>query len=292
MKLELRGIEQRFGDANALAHIDLTLDGRKIVGLLGRNGSGKTTLLSIIAGFRKPTAGVVLIDGEPVFENPLAMRQIALIREGGDTVDESEKVEESLRVAAWLRSNWDDDLARSLLEKFEVNPRSQLDQLSRGKRSAVGVALGLAARADLTMFDETYLGLDAPSRYHFYDAVLQSYIDHPRMFILSSHLISEIARILEEIVMIDRGSVLVHDSAEHLGAQGVTITGTEAAVGQFVADAKVLGQRRLCGILSVAAYGAQSSFDRQQAAALGLEITPLELQDLFIHLTDHTEQIS
>ncbi len=285
MKVEVQAVTQRFAEITALNDLSFTLEGESIVGLLGRNGSGKTTLLSIMAGFRSPTSGRVLIDGEPVFEHADVVRRIALIREGGDTVDETEKVSEALRFAAWFRPNWNADMAGRLLDRFEVSQKSKLDQLSRGKRSAVGIALGLAAQADLTMFDETYLGLDAPSRYVFYDELLQDFMANPRMFVISTHLIEEVSRILEDVVMIDRGALLLHDTAEHIAGQGVAVTGSTGSVARFVSGRRVIGERSLGRTTSSMIYGDLSDADAASATELGLEISPIDLQDLFVHLT-------
>jgi ABC-2 type transport system ATP-binding protein len=286
MRIETRQLTQQFGETTALDSLDLSLSGSKIIGLLGRNGSGKTTLLSIIAGFRKQTSGEVLVNGEPVFENPHVVRDIALIREGGDTVEESEKVSEALRYAEYLRPNWDTAYARQILDRFEVPETSKLDQLSRGKRSAVGIALGLASRAPLTMFDETYLGLDAPSRYVFYDLVLQDFMEHPRTFILSTHLIEEVSRIFEEVAIIDRGKLLIHDESEALLARGVAITGPQDAVDAFIAGRTVIGERQLGRTKSAMLYGMLQNGERDEAARAGLDLEPLDLQDLFVYLTE------
>lgn len=286
MRIETRQLTQQFGETTALDSLDLSLSGNKIIGLLGRNGSGKTTLLSIIAGFRKQTSGEVLVNGEPVFENPHVVRDIALIREGGDTVEESEKVSEALRYAEYLRPNWDTAYARQILDRFEVPVTSKLDQLSRGKRSAVGIALGLASRAPLTMFDETYLGLDAPSRYVFYDLVLQDFMEHPRTFILSTHLIEEVSRIFEEVAIIDRGKLLIHDESEALLARGVAITGPQDAVDAFIAGRTVIGERQLGRTKSAMLYGMLQNGERDEAARAGLDLEPLDLQDLFVYLTE------
>lgn len=285
MRIEVRNLNQTFDDVTALNDLTLDLNGGKIIGLLGRNGSGKSTLLNILAGFRRPTSGDVLIDGQPVFENGAVTERIALIRESGDTVEESEKVEEALRFAAYLRPHWNDDLARSLLERFGVNPKSKLSELSRGRRSGVGIALGLGAQADLTMLDETYLGLDAPSRYDFYDVLLNEFIERPRTFIISSHLIEEISRVLEEIVIIDQGKLLIHDTSENLAAQGAAITGTEEDVAAFVADRNVIGDKRLGRTRSVMVYGAIDAESATRARASSLDIEPLGIQDLFVYLT-------
>lgn len=287
--IETRQLTQQFGDVTALDDMDLRLEGNKIFGLLGRNGSGKTTLLSIIAGFRKQTSGDVLVNGQPVFENPRVVRDIALIREGGDTVEESEKVKEALRFAEYLRPNWDMDYARHILERYEVPESSRLDQLSRGKRSAVGIALGMASRSPLTMFDETYLGLDAPSRYVFYDEILRDYMEHPRTFIISTHLIEEVSRIFEEVVIIDRGKVLLHDDSESLQARGTAITGPQDRVDAFIAGRTVIGERQLGRTKSAMLFGHLAAFEQDQARASGLDLEPLDLQDLFVYMTEQRE---
>lgn len=285
MRIDIRNVQQTFGDTIALDNLSLELEGDKIIGLLGRNGSGKSTLLNIIAAFRKPTSGEVLIDGEPVFENETAMQKIALIRESGDTVEDSEKVSEALRIAGYLRPNWNNDRALELLEKFEVSTKTKINELSRGRRSGLGITLGLATTADLTMLDETYLGLDAPSRYIFYDELLNEFMERPRMFIISSHLIEEIARVLEEIVIIDHGKLMLHDSHEHLSARGAAVTGHEDDVNAFIAGREVIGERRLGRTKSAMIYGDIDGAFVSEATGANLDVEPLGIQDLFVYLT-------
>src|SRR5690606_37429290 len=155
--------------------ITLTLEEGKIYGLLGRNGSGKTSLMSVLAAFRKQTSGQVRIDGEPVFENARVTSRISLTRETGETVTIGTG-EEALSYAEVLRPNWDGEFARSLLDLFKINPKMSVKNMSRGQRSAIGIVVGLASRAPLTMFDEAHLGLDAPSRQFFYEQLLADYL--------------------------------------------------------------------------------------------------------------------
>lgn len=285
MKIDIRNVNQTFGETTALEDFSLELEGDKIIGLLGRNGSGKSTLLNIMAAFRKPTSGEVMIDGEPVFENESAMQRITLIRETGDTVEDSEKVSEALRFAEYLRPNWSGDRALELLEKFEISTSSKIEELSRGRRSGLGIALGLAANTELTMLDETYLGLDAPSRCIFYDELLNEFMERPRMFIISSHLIEEVARVLEEIVIIDKGKVLMHETHEALSSRGAAVTGHEDDVNAFVSGREVIGERQLGRTKSAMIYGDINGDFRARAQAANLDIEALGIQDLFVHLT-------
>jgi ABC-type transport system involved in cytochrome c biogenesis ATPase subunit len=166
--IEAVGLQLRYRDVTALDDLSFTLPGGRIYGLLGRNRSGKTSLLSVLAGFRKASGGTVLIDGQPVFENPRITRQVCLIREAGDTGDRDERVGEALYTASRLRPGWDGDYADALVDRFEVPRRKKLGELSLGQRSTLGMIFGLAARTPVTLFDESHLGMDAPSRAAFH----------------------------------------------------------------------------------------------------------------------------
>lgn len=285
MRIDARNVRLSYGDVAALDDLSVSLEGNRIIGLLGRNGSGKTTFLSALAAFHQPDSGEILVNGEPVYENSALTTQIALIREGGDVVDEDEPIKEALRFGAWFRPNWNAELADELIERFEISRKAKLSAMSRGQRSAVGIVLGLAARAPITIFDETYLGMDAPSRYAFYDVLLKEYIDQPRMFILSTHLIEEVSSVFEEVAIIDRGKVLLHEATDDLLGRGTSVTGAATAVDQFVAGMTVIGSRELGRTRSAMVFGELTDDQRRAARQAGLELDPIDLQDVFVHLT-------
>ncbi|TDD95799.1 ATP-binding cassette domain-containing protein [Jiangella asiatica] len=287
--IDIQGLTVRYPDVTAIDDLTLRLAGGKIYGLLGRNGSGKTTLLSLIAAYRRVREGRVIVDGQEPFENERLTQQICLIREAGDVVIDGDSVGNILRRARLLRPTWDDDAAERLLELFELPRRRGVSKLSRGQRSALGITVGLASRAPLTMFDESYLGMDAPSRYAFYDALLEDYMEHPRTIILSTHLIEEVARLFEEVVIIDRGRLVAHEDTDTLRMRGAAVVGPAVAVDDFTAGMTVLGEQRLGGTKSVTVYGDIGEDARRVATDWGLELSPVALQDLFVHLTkgDH-----
>ena len=282
-----------YGDTVAVADIGFSLEPGKIHGLLGRNGSGKTTLLSVLAGFRRPTRGRVLVDGEDPFENQRVAAGSCLIRESGDVIG-TDRVGRILEFAASLRSTWDDDLAARLVQRFGLPMDKRADALSRGQRSALGVVLGLAARSPLTMLDEVYLGMDAPTRYAFYDELLADYVEHPRTIILSSHLIDEIERLFEGVLVLHEGRVLVNDDVDAIRGRGASVTGPARVVDSFVdtliADGiRELGAQTLGRTKQVSIFGELDGDTRSQARALGLDVGSVSLQDLFVHLTDDAQ---
>ncbi len=114
-----------------------------------------------------------------------------------------------LSLASHLFPNWDDEFAQSLVDDFKLPRKRDVRKLSRGMLSALGVTIGLAARAPLTFFDEPYLGLDAVARQLFYDRLLADYAEHPRTVVLSTHLIDEVADLIEHVLLLDRGKLVL-----------------------------------------------------------------------------------
>ncbi|WP_406051177.1 ATP-binding cassette domain-containing protein [Kribbella sp. NBC_00889] len=293
LAVRTENLSVRFGGVPALDRLDLRLAPGKIHGLLGRNGSGKSTLAATLAGFRRPDEGRVLVESaelgtaqEP-YENAVVTSRVCLIRESGDLVDAA-PVKHVLGLASSLRPYWDDDLAGELLDRFEVPTGKKVSKLSRGKKSALGVVLGLASRAPLTIFDETYLGMDVPSRNLFYDALLADYAEVPRTIVLSTHLVTEVSPMLEEVVILDNGRLVTQSPVDALRGRGASIVGPAAAVDDFTAGFTVLAEERLGGTKSTTVLGDLDPALLAEATRAGLEVGPVGLQDLFVHLTAPT----
>ena len=146
-----------------------------------------------------------------------------------------------------LFPGWDADLAAALMADFDLPAKRPIKKLSRGMTSAVGIVIGLASRAPLTLFDEPYLGLDAVARQLFYDRLLADYAEHPRTVVLSTHLIEEIAGLLEHVLLIDRGRVLLDADAESLRDSALTVTRPGDKVQAFARQHELLHTESLGG---------------------------------------------
>jgi ABC-2 type transport system ATP-binding protein len=285
----------QYSGVPAVDGLDLRLAAGKIHGLLGRNGSGKSTLAAAVAGFREPSQGRVLIESDEFegarepYEDAIVTSRICLIRESGDLTGNA-SVKNVIGLAGGLRPYWDDDLAGELLDKFELSTRQRVQKLSRGKKSALGVVLGIASRAPLTIFDESYLGMDVPSRELFYDALLADYSEAPRTIVLSTHLVSEVSSLLEEVVILDRGRLVTQAPVDSLRGRGASIVGPAALVDELTADLTVLAEQRLGGTKSVTVFGDLDEALLAKARSAGLEIGPVGLQELFVQLTATTHE--
>jgi ABC-2 type transport system ATP-binding protein len=282
----LDDVTMRFREHTALDAVSTVIEENAITGLLGRNGAGKTTLLQLLAGHRAPTSGRVEVLGGRPYENDAVLGRLCFIKEGQRYPDHF-RVRDALDSAALMFPGWDADLARSLVSDFDLPTRRPIKKLSRGMTSAVGIVIGLASRAPITLFDEPYLGLDAVARQLFYDRLLATYADDPRTVVLSTHLIEEIAGLLERVLLIDRGRVLLDADAESLRGSALTVTGPRAAVTAF-ADRHELLHTESLGGHSRAVVRLHGPAD--DAADGGLSAEPTTLQQLVVAMSLHTDR--
>lgn len=286
--IEATGVTRRFGSLRAVDDVTFSIEEGAICGLLGRNGAGKTTLMQLLTGQDFVSAGSISVFGQSPVENASVLQNVCFIKES-QKYPEDFKVKHVLKSAPWFFQNWNADLAGQLVEEFRLPQGRKIKKLSRGQLSSVGVIVGLASRAPLTIFDEPYLGLDAVARQLFYDRLLADYALHPRTVVLSTHLIDEVSNLLEHVLVIDNGRIIIDDSADNLRGSATAVVGTKAAVDEFARNRQVLHRDNIGGISS-ATIGTLSDDDRKAAAAAGLELSAVSLQQLIIRKTGTTEK--
>ena len=279
-------VTMRFRGHTALEGVSTVIERDGITGLLGRNGAGKTTLMQLLTGHRVPTSGSVEVLGGAPYENEGVLSRVCFVKEGQRYPDHF-RVRDALAAAALVYPDWDADLADGLLHDFDLPVRRPVKKLSRGMTSAVGIVVGLASRAPVTLFDEPYLGLDAVARQLFYDRLLADYAEHPRTVVLSTHLIEEIAPLLERVVLLDRGRVLLDADADSLRGSAVIVTGPSDRVATFARQHELLHSESLAGqSRSVVRLSAGS--DGGDATDAGLSWEPTTLQHLVVAMSLRT----
>lgn len=289
--VQIDHVSRRYRGTTALDDVTTTLQADTITGLLGRNGAGKSTLMRIITGQEFVSSGTVRVDGENPLENDAVLGRMMFVKES--QVYPDIKVKRALEAASWFYPNWDAELADQLMNDFDLPPNRPLKKLSRGMHSAVGIVIGLAARADITLFDEPYLGLDAVARQIFYDRLLADYAEHPRTVLLSTHLIDEVANLLEHVIMIDRGRILVDAPADDLRGRAVTVSGRAAAVDEFILHREVLARQGIGSMATATVSGPLDDLAKARAREMDLDIGPVSLQEFVIRSSgDQRERIS
>ena len=282
--VEVRQLTKSYRNVTAVNQVSFSIEANKIYGLLGRNGAGKTTIMQIITAQLFPTSGEVEVFGERPYENSRVLSQICFVKES-QKYPKNFRVIDMLHQAAFFFPHWDREYAFALIEEFRLPLSRRMKTLSRGMLSTVGIIVGLASRTPLTIFDEPYLGLDAVARGIFYDQLLEDYAEHPRTVILSTHLIDEISHLLEHILIIDQGRLVLDEEAEAMRGRAFAVVGPAARVDTYTAGKQLLERSPLGGLVSATVMGNGDTSDRQQAEALGLELGPVSLQQLMVHLT-------
>lgn len=277
--IEVKGLTVRFGNVTALEQVNLTLGENHIYGLLGRNGAGKSTLLNVIGNRLYPSEGEVIIDGEMGTDNDHAQGKVYYMGEK-NIYPEGTTVKQMFRWSKDFYPDFDMEYATVLAGRFGLNLKKKLKGLSTGYLTIAKLIVALASNAPYTFFDEPVLGLDANHREMFYREMIHCYSERPRTIVISTHLIEEIADIIEQVVMIKEGKILLDRPVEEVKQMGYQVSGKASEVDDYCAGKKILSEDLLGGLKSACLLG------RPENVPESLEITPLDLQKLFVQLTN------
>ena len=210
--IQCKGLCKSYGRKNALQGVDLQVDRGRIVGLLGPNGSGKTTLIKIFCGLLQPTSGDVLIDGQPI---------------GVHTKSVISYLPDRMYFADWMAAtdlfdlfhdfyaDFDRQKAKAMCESLGVEPRDKIKTMSKGTKEKVQLVLVMARRAQLYLLDEPIAGVDPAARDFILSTILTNYNEDGSVLI-STHLISDIERVLDEAVFLKEGKIIFHNSVDNI----------------------------------------------------------------------------
>ncbi|MDR1118455.1 MAG: ABC transporter ATP-binding protein [Bifidobacteriaceae bacterium] len=283
------GLTKAYRGIVAVDRVSVRVEENSICGLLGRNGAGKTTMMKLLTGQLFPTSGEAWVLGNQPTPAGGELKDVCFVAEDQRYPD-SFAARHVFTAAGWFYQDWDADYAADLVKRFDLPVGRRISKLSRGQRSAVGIILGLASRARLTIFDEPYAGLDAVARHLFYDELLRDFTERPRSILVSTHLIDEIAHLLDRVLVIDHGRILIDQEAEALRGASFAVAGPAEAVDRFAQSRTVLGRERVGGLASVAIDGRLDAAESAEAARLGLEISEVSLQQLVVNATTRQEE--
>ena len=276
--IELKQVTKRYGQAAVLKNITLSIDEPGIYCLLGRNGAGKTTLLKSIAGYQNITDGCIKVDGKEITTSTLDT--------GVSYIENFAKhfnlpVRKLLKIASEVNPDYDYDFASEMMERFELDGKKKFNHLSLGMKTMVSTIICLASSKDVILLDEPVLGFDAIMRVEFYGMLTESFKKHPRIIIVSTHIIEEIAKTIEKLIIIDRGSIRFFDTLQSVEAKAFSVSGLQRDVEAATRGLNVIGQSTVGGL--VTSY----IFDTPPQESASIEVRALSLQDFFIQMVGH-----
>lgn len=212
MLLECKNVCKSYGHKEVLKDINLSLPAGKIVGLLGKNGSGKTTLIKAINGLLSLDKGEILIDGKEI---GVDTKKIISYLPERNYLNVHEKVKDIIDYFSDFYDDFDKDKVYKLLNNLNIQAEDKLATMSKGMREKVQLSLVMSRRAKLYILDEPMGGVDPATRDYILDTILNNF-DEGSTILMSTHLISDIERVLDEVVFIDNGKITRCDSAEKI----------------------------------------------------------------------------
>jgi len=213
MKLiEIKNLNKYYGEKHILKDINLTIEKGKIIGLLGKNGTGKTTLIKIINNLLTKTNGTVLVQGQEV---GVESKKIISYLPERTYLDKSMKVKDVIKYFEEFYDNFDSEKAKKLLKDLNLEPEQKLSKMSKGMQEKVQLVLVMSRNADLYILDEPLGGVDPATRDYILDTILTNF-NKDASVIISTHLISDIERILDEVIFIDDGQIILQEDADKL----------------------------------------------------------------------------
>lgn len=276
--IELKQVTKQYGQAAVLKNITLSIDEPGIYCLLGRNGAGKTTLLKSIAGYQNITRGTIEVDDKLITTSTLDT--------GVSYIENFAKhfnlpVRKLLQIASEVNPNYDYDFASEMMERFELDGKKKFNHLSLGMKTMVSTIICLASNKSVVLLDEPVLGFDAIMRVEFYDMLIESFRKHPRIIIVSTHIIEEIAKTIHKLIIIDKGSVRFFDTLQSVETKAFSISGLQKDVEAATQNLNVIGQDMVGGLVTT------YIFDNPPEQTASFETHPLSLQDFFIQMVGH-----
>ena len=280
----------------ALRDISLTLGDATVTALVGPNGSGKTTLMQILGGLMVPTSGSISIDGAQASADDLLTGSII----ASSARDFDELYSQSLVAYARLRPTWDEQLFVHYAERFDLRiNRKYVRKLSGGQAAILSASIALASGAPLTLLDEIQAPLDVPTRYALYEEILALAGEcmegkrPQRRFLISSHMVSELEKVAEDVIVLKKGELLAHESIDDFTCRVCALTGHASDVEGFLAahpDLAVIASRELGSTREIVVDLRASAVGETELATHSLTSSPCSFQDAFAYLIQENDQ--
>ena len=210
--LEINGLSKSYGKKSALENIDLKIERGRIVGLLGPNGSGKTTLIKLINGLLTANSGIITVDGNPIGEK--SRLSVSYLPDKTYLPDWM-KVKDVMKMFEDFYENFDIKKAEDMLGKLNINGEERLKALSKGTKEKVQLILVMSRSAKLYLLDEPIGGVDPAARDYILNTIITTY-NPDASVVISTHLISDIEKVLDEAIFINNGQIVLHDTVDNI----------------------------------------------------------------------------
>jgi ABC-2 type transport system ATP-binding protein len=236
-----RGLTKRYGRKSALNDCTLTVPTGRIVGLVGPNGAGKSTLLQLACGLLRPTAGTIDVLGGTPGSGPEQAAKVGFVAQDTPTYAQM-SIAEHLRLGAALNPSWDAGIANERIARLGLDPKQKAGKLSGGQRAQLALTLAVAKRPELLLLDEPVASLDPLARREFLQGLMEHTAEHGTSLVLSSHLIADLERTCDHLVVLVDSRIRLTGDVDELIAQHHRLTGARRDAASLPAGHEVIYQ--------------------------------------------------
>ncbi len=281
--IRLQGVAKRYGNSVAVDNISINFKDYKIYCLLGCNGAGKTTLMKMIAGHINASGGSIEVDGKSVSTAKMP-DTVSFIENRASQFNT--RLDNLISMASGLDSEFDTAFALRMAKKFHLDTGKKYRKLSFGMQTMFNTLLSLASNRKVTLLDEPLLGLDAIMRNKFYSLLNDSFEHYPRTIILSTHMIDEVTKSAEELIILDKGKIIFRSTIDDIDEKAYCVTGAAGAVAPILEKLNVISSKTIGGHTTAYIYDEKSEIPATFAAQ------SVGLQEFFINLVggDYDEE--
>ncbi|MFY9864088.1 MAG: ABC transporter ATP-binding protein [Trebonia sp.] len=237
--IQASGLGKAYRRTWALRDCTLAIPEGHVVGLVGPNGAGKTTLLRLATGMLTPTRGTITVLGERPAAGPAQLARVGFVAQ--DTAVYARlTVADHLRLGAWLNPGWDGDLARQRIGQLALDPKQRAGSLSGGQRAQLALTLAMAKRPELLILDEPVASLDPLARREFLQGLMEAVAEQGLSVVLSSHLVADLERVCDYLVVLVASKVRVAGEVSDLLASHHRLSGPRRDPGSLPAGQEVI----------------------------------------------------
>jgi ABC-2 type transport system ATP-binding protein len=222
--ISAHGLGKRYGRRWALSDCTLAIPAGRVVGLVGPNGAGKTTLMHLAVGLLAPTAGTIEVLGGRPADGPEQLAKVGFVAQDVPTYG-GLSIQDHLRLGAALNPGWDDALARDRIARLGLDLAQRAGKLSGGQRAQLALTLGVAKRPELLILDEPVASLDPLARREFLQYLMEAVAEHGLSVVLSSHLVSDLERVCDYLIVLVGSHVKIAGDIDALLAEHHRLTG-------------------------------------------------------------------
>jgi ABC-2 type transport system ATP-binding protein len=275
--METQGLGKRYGRRWALSDCSLAIPEGRVIGLVGPNGAGKTTLLHLAVGLLAPTAGTIEVLGGRPAEGPEQLGRVGFVAQDTPTYARL-TVAQHLQMAGWLNPNWDQELAESRIDHLDLDPRQRAGSLSGGQRAQLALTLAIAKRPELLILDEPVSSLDPLARREFLQDLMEVVAVQGISVLLSSHLVADLERICDYLVVLTASHVQVAGDVPDLLASHRRLSGPHRAAESLPSSFEVIEESHT-DKQSVLLVRSDEPFTFLDPA---LSVTPVTMDDLVL----------